>query len=503
MLKRIGLFTTFLLVLLLVGAAWAQDATPEATAAQKQALTYGTPVTGTIDNTVTQQSWTLSVASGDRIMVQVQRTSGNLVPDVMIQDSSGNDVVHSYGADRTYAAATIDDSTLPAAGDYVVIVTRENGDSGTTTGGYTLTVTPLGTAPDNPNNQTVISEIMPDTPISGEITAAHWYDMYTYNALAGDSIDVMAQRTGGTLEPVVDILDSNGNSLRKGYNSGTMADSGEFDLPAPGQYTIVVSRNNDQSGDTVGTYDVTLHLVGSGEGSPNLQGTVGTVTYDQPLDGQISGVQWYQDWTLTATAGDELSLTVTRKDGDLEPEVILLGGSGQELNHAYTDNTGAAANIDHYTLAGPGSYSVRVSRKSGQTGLTSGNYTLMVALDGAGKGSPNMKDATGEVTLGTPVNGEVTNARWADAWTFTSDGKTPVDITVTRTDGTLVPTIEIHDANDQVLTYSNNADTHDSATISNYTPPTAATYRIVVIRQSGQDGYTSGKYTLSVSASAK
>ena len=35
LLKRIGLFTICLLVLLLVGAAWAQDATPEATEAPK------------------------------------------------------------------------------------------------------------------------------------------------------------------------------------------------------------------------------------------------------------------------------------------------------------------------------------------------------------------------------------------------------------------------------------------------------------------------------------
>lgn len=490
-------------MLLLVGAAWAQDATPEATEAQNQPLSYGTPVTGTIDDANPQQTWTLNVASADRISVQVERTSGNLVPDVTVQDSSGSDVAQSYGADQTFAAAVIDDQTLPSDGIYTVLVSRENGDSGTTTGDYTLTVTPLGTAPDNPNNQTVIGEIKADTPIKGEITATHWYDLYTYNAPAGDSIDVTAERTGGTLQPVVEILDSNGNALTSGYNNGVTADTGRYDLPAPGQYTIAVSRNNDQDGDTLGTYNLTLHLIGSGEGSPNLQGAAGTVAYDQALTGKITGAQWYQDWTLTATAGDTITLTVTRTDGDLQPEVILLGGSGQEVNHGYTDNTGAAATINRYTLAGPGTYTVRVSRQSGQTGDTTGGYSLTVALNGAGKGSPTMKDPTGAITLGTPVDGAITNARWADTWTFQADGKSPITIKVARTDGTLVPTIEIHDANDQVLVYSDNADTHDSAIISNYAPPTTATYRIVVIRQNGQDGYTTGKYTLSVSAASQ
>ncbi len=44
------------------------------------------------------------------------------------------------------------------------------------------------------------------------------------------------------------------------------------------------------------------------------------------------------------------------------------------------------------------------------------------------------------------------------------------------------------------------ADTHDIATIESYTLPTTATYQIVVSRDAGPQGYTTGTYNLTVTA---
>ena len=491
-----------LLALLMVSGVFAQDATPEATpeaTSEIVPLSYGTPVTGSIDDTNFQQAWPLSVASGDRVQVTVVRTSGNLIPDVQILDASGSAVAQSYGADRTYATAQIEDSTLAAAGDYTVQVSRNNGETGKTTGGYSLVVTPLGTAPDNPNNLTPLGEVKADTPVTGEITATHWYDLYTYNAQAGDSLQIIAKRTGGTLLPTVTILDANNSALRTGYNSGDIADTGEFDLPGPGAFTVAVSRYNDQDGDTLGTYEMTVHMVGAGEGSPLLQGAAGKVAYDQELDGTITGAQWYQDWSLTTDAGDTLTITVSRKTDDLIPEVIVLGGSGQEVTHGYPDNTYATAQINRYDLAGPGTYTVRVTRRNGQTGDSTGAYVLTVALDGTGKGSPKLSEPAGDITLGTPVDGEITNTKWQNYWTFNADQAGKIDVNVSRTDGTLSPTIQILDANQQQMTSAYPGETRDSAQITRYNLPGPGKYLIVVGRENDQDGYTSGKYTVTVS----
>lgn len=510
--RHFAFFTGFLLALLLtVGGVSAQDATPEATGTAEatseatviQPLSYGTPVTGTIDGKNFTQDWPLSTASADRIQVQVTRTSGNLIPNVQILDASGTAIAQSYGADYTYAAAQIDDFTLPAAGNYTIEVGRENGETGVTKGGYSLAVLPLGTAADNPNNVTVIGEVQADTPVSGEITATHWQHLYTYNAPAADALDVVVERTSGTLMPQVDVLDANGTSLRTGYNNLGSAETGEFELPSAGAYTIAVHRNSDQSGDTLGTYDLTVKLVGAGEGSPLLVGAAGTAVYDQELTGTLTPAQWYQDWSLTTDAGDTLTITLTRAGGDLMPEVVLLGGSGQELSHGYTDNAGASAQIKRYQLAGPGTYTVRATRQNGQTGVTSGAYGLTIALNGTGEGSPRLSEPAGEITPGTAVQGEITNALWQNVWTFNSSAGGSIDVQVTRADGTLIPNVIVRDANGQEMRRGYPSDARDSAEISGFSLPGPGKYQIVVSRDGDQGGYTSGSYTLTVSPAAQ
>ncbi len=502
MTRRLVLFASLVIALLAFSSAWAQDATPEATQ-QSTILSYGTPVTGAIDDTTFTQDWTLNTASADRVQVTVTRSNGNLIPDVQILDATGNAIADSYGADHSYAAAQIDDYTFPNRGEYTVAVSRDGGETGSTSGSYTLTVIPLGTADTNPNNQTMMGELQADTSVEGEITATHWQHLYTYNAQAADIIQVIAKRTSGTLYPVVEIRDANGESMRTGYNDNTTADTGSYELPSAGQYTIAVTRQRDQDGDTLGTYELTLHLVGSGEGSPNLAGAPGEVTYDTALDGTITNVQWYQDWQLKTDAGDTITISVERTSGDLQPEISLIGGSGQELRHGYNDSTGATASIDRYDLAGPGTYTVRVLRTRDASGESSGAYTLTVTLIGSGEGSPKLDEPVGTVTLGTPIKGEITNAMWQNAWTFDAAEAGSIDVTVVRTDGTLVPRLSIRDANNQELRSAYYGDTKDTAVLTGYQLPNAGTYRIVVVRDSDQDGYTSGQYKLTVSTAAQ
>jgi hypothetical protein len=198
-----------------------------------------------------------------------------------------------------------------------------------------------------------------------------------------------------------------------------------------------------------------------------------------------------------------LTVTATRTGGDLLPEVIVLGGSGQELTHGYPDYTYATAQINRYTLAGPGTYTVRVTRQSGQTGDTSGAYALTIALNGTGTGSPKLSQSVGEIALDTPTQGEITNAHWQNVWTFTSADGANINVKVVRDDGTLAPNVEVRDANGQSMTRGYASNAYDSAEINNFRLPGPGKYQIVVTRDSDQSGYTAGKYTLTVSAAAQ
>jgi hypothetical protein len=468
-------------------------------------LAYGSPVASMIDDSNSRHTWLLEVASLDRIMIRVERTSGNLLPELILRDPNGDVVAQSYGVDNTGAGAQIENIGLSRTGIFEVLVQRVDHESGLTAGEYSLEVILLARGEDSPPNSEVIGPVEYNTFVEGRITPEHWLHRYSILAPAADYIQVSTARNAGTLMPEIDIWDTDGNSLRTGYteNTGDYATL-TYELPQAGEYTVIVTRARRYDGETFGTYRLTLDLLGAGEGSPMLDEITGTVEYDMPLIGELGDGQWYQDWVLTTVAGDVITVTAKRPldtaagSGNLRPEVILLGGSGQELRHGYVDNMGAQAIIERYRLEAPGEYFVRVTRERQQTGPTQGSYVLTVALDGSGPGSSNLAGTAGVVDVEAPVNGDISNAQWADMWDFNVDTEQPVDIRVVRTGGTLIPRIDIQDGNGQSLRTAYSNQTRDSAEINQYRFPTTGVYRIVVLRDGEETGYTYGGYQLSV-----
>ncbi|MBI1276617.1 MAG: hypothetical protein GC179_00675 [Anaerolineaceae bacterium] len=508
--RFLTLALVMLFVLSLSSAAFAQDATAEATPETATApvdlnLTYSVTANGEISNSTVSQTWTLTTASADRLNVRVERTGGNLLPDVAILDASDQQLATSYGSDQTGAAAQIDNYTLPNAGTYKVLVQRVGGATGVTQGTYTITVTPRATADNNPNNTVSLGDITAGTPVNGELTGTQWYQRYTFTAAGEDVIRVMGKRTSGTLFPEVEILDSNGTSLSVGYTdytNGDIAQINAFSLPQAGTYTIAMTRAQRFNGETAGTYELNVTLLGAGESNPLLSAPKGDVTYDTALTGDI-GAQWYQDWKLTTTAGDVLTITAVRTSGNLQPEVILLGGSGQEVTHGYTANTGDTATIQRYSLSGPGNYVVRVSRAQGKTGYSNGSYSLMVTLVGSGKDSPTLKESSGAIENTQTQTGNITGAKWSNTWTYQGTKGQVINITVARTSDTLIPHVDIQDSNGQVLTSGYPNDSRDGAEIKNYTLPGTGEFKIVVYRDGNETGYTTGGYSLKVEPPAQ
>lgn len=463
-------------------------------------LTYTAPVEGEITNAAFAEVWTIETASADRLDVRVERTGGNLIPELVILDSNDQQLTSSYGADQTGAAASISNYTLPGGGTFKVLVQRRDGGTGVTTGKYRLTVTPLATADDNPNNTTPVGEITPGTPVTGEITGAHWYQRYTFTANAGDVIRVTARRTSGTLFPEIEVLDVNGTSINtvfNDYRTGEFATSDNIELAGAGTYTIAVTRSNRFNGDSSGGYELNVTLAAAGEDSPLLAQSAGDIAYDTDLSGSITA-RWYEDWTLTTQAGDTITVTTTRKSGNLQPQVILLGGSGQELTRGYTSGTGDSARIERYTLQGAGTYTVRVSRYNDKGGYTTGDYSLRVNLMGSGVDSPALADLSGTLELGTAADEIITNERWRDTWAFTGKKDDRIDIVVRRTEGTLIPRVQLQDSNGQVLTEAWADQSLDIVRIQGASLPSDGDYRIVVLRDGEQNGYTTGSYEVLV-----
>ena len=360
----------------------------------------------------------------------------------------------------------------------------------------------LGLGADHPDSQAIVGVVEFDTPVSGEITPEHWLHIYRLNGGGRGPDRITASRQSGTLLPRVELQDANGQMLGVGNvdELGVTASFGPHELQAGGEYRVLVYRDRGIDGDTVGEYEADGDVAGlrreqhAPGGAAQRPGRLWRV-----LQGAITPARWYEDWQFTALAGDLITITVNRLPGatnTLRPLVVLLGGAGQEQARGNLGSTGATAAIERYKLATPGTYTIRVTRDRGKGGVTSGQYELLVSLAGSGVGSPVLAPVSGAVETRVPAEGEITNERWADTWTYTGQAGDLVDMVATRTDGTLIPRIDILDANRQPLVSAQIAITGDSASIQRYQLPASAEYFVVVSRDRGQDGVTTGAYSL-------
>jgi hypothetical protein len=329
-------------------------------------------------------------------------------------------------------------------------------------------------------------------------------ESWTFNATGKDYVTVEADRKDGTLWPELILIDSSGNPVTRASSTsdGTKSIINHTQLPGPGAYTVVVKRYADQDGATVGKYAMTVSLDSAGADNPALAKPIGAIALGTPVSGALTNAKWMDVYTLDAQSKDHLLITMTTADGNLTPEIILVGANSQELQTARADSTYANATMD-VTLPGPGHYEVHALRDSADNGYTSGKYQLTVTVLGTGEDNPKFKTSTGEVKVGTPATGTLTNDKWQDSYTLNLTSTDPVDIVIKRTSGTLVPTFKILSANNEELNGAGSDDTYAAASINQWTPPGPGAYTIVIARIEGAGGLTSGGYELDVNQGKK
>jgi hypothetical protein len=220
------------------------------------------------------------------------------------------------------------------------------------------------------------------------------------------------------------------------------------------------------------------------------------ITYDTPVDGQITDAAPEEDWTFAAPGKDRIQIVVDRSGGTLVPEVELRDSNNQRIGGASADESYASAETSVIELANAGNYTVAVTRYSGKDGKTTGNYKLTVKLLSSGATGPA---DTQPIAYDKPATGEITTAKWNQIWEFNSTAKDYVTIAVQRTDGSLVPRVNLLDSSGNKLTGGSLDDSYASSTIDHFQLPNAGKYQVQVVRDNDFNGDTTGKYSVTVS----
>ncbi len=361
-------------------------------------ITVGQTVTGQITQTQGAEDYSITLGAGEAITATMRRLDGNLDPYLIILDATGRELVFNDDAAAqvgdSFLNAQIVDFTPPAAGTYTIRATHYGRDSGTSTGRYELSVT-AGAAQTQPVGQGG-GAIEVGQTVTGEITNASFTFDYTISLKRGDVITVTMTRLDGNLDTYLFLLDSTQRELTHNDDAATpVGDTGlnaqipNFTAPADGTYIIRATRFGQQNGSSTGRYELSV-TAGSASGSGGGVTLPGgnALTVGQPVTGQITNAQSAVDYTITLNAGDVITVTMTRLDGDLDAYLFLLDSTQRELTHnddaaTPVGNTGLNAQIPNFTAPAAGTYIIRATRYGQQNGTSTGRYELSVTAGGA------------------------------------------------------------------------------------------------------------------------
>lgn len=395
----------------------------------------GQSYTGTITNDNPKDVYTLEVAQGAQLTINLDATSGSLDTLLILLDANGQRLL-----DNDDRAQGITDSalqtTINVAGTYTIVTSRYGQIIGGTEGNYTLSIntgTPIATnntpVPGAQTTPAITSNLnLPAGSVAVTLTWATDHDLQLLvRDPQGSSIydDVTTVSSGG-------ILGAVGN---QGCNRATGTPTSYIYWPATrqaptGVYEVEVWFQDDCEDLSLNNFELTVSVAGqelfaSGLQSANinnrymmtftinpdtppthgtagffemsqlasggtelatiLAGQVTPIEYDSTITGQIGPEQKYVVYSFEGRAGDRIGILMQRTSGTLDTAVYLIGPNNIQLNFSDDISVGSDtearntnSRITNFVLTTEGTYYIVASHYGLGYGGTIGGFSLSI-----------------------------------------------------------------------------------------------------------------------------
>jgi hypothetical protein len=401
--------------LLIVAMALAFTPTLSRAHAQGGTMAYGDVVTGSITNKNYFEIWQFSGTQGDRVRI-VMTGDGVLDPYVGLIELSSEEVIAEDDDSAGNSNAMIDMS-LPSTGDFAIIATRYDLDTGTSQGQYQLELQG-GTGPTDVNvtNTTTTTVTEPElieagvwyygdmelgATYSAAIAADSYAHVYTVELEAGQEFILGMFADGSNLDPYLIFATEAGDVLVEDDDSGSQVEGGgmydsalSLTVPETATYMIIASRAGLDVGNTTGNYVLIAGYMGQtdtpSEPDPvNNQNTpagveaMGEVMANAPVTGALDNTTFVHLYEFAGTANTQVTITMTSTDG-LDAYLGIMDAEGNIIAED-DDSGGGASGYDaqiSIRLPESGTYVIIATRAGIDEGTSAGSYTLTVS-DGA------------------------------------------------------------------------------------------------------------------------
>lgn len=476
---------SLLLLLLLSPMALAQ---PREITAGDDALAQDGLISGRLDDDHPRDVFTIDGLRGEVIRFELDVTDGDLDPTLSVFDNSGALALHRD--DSASGLGVQQDLTIEQTGRYFVVVARFGYSLGTTAGAYQLRMTRKGVLSEGG------SALRYNDSVIGAISDAKAEVFYTFQAEQGDILTISMVRSSGTLDPYLQVVDSDRFEIASNDDQSRDTRNARIDgliIEKTGAYIIIATRYDDSSGSFVLSIEESAN---SGMGSTRLAPL--PLRYGESRAGTLSHRQYERFYSFEAEAGDLITISMTRgASGDLDSYLILADAAFTPIQE--DDDSGVEfqdALITDYRVPAGGRYHIIATRYDRARGTTSGDYRLSLdILDDPFIEAP--ADAV-SLTYGTSVNGKISGDNEDDLYAFYGRNSEVISISMTRVDGNLDAYLELLNAGQEVLTRNDDTGGSQNSLIDNFSIPATGMYYIRARRYTGTDGdpNTAGSYVL-------
>lgn len=445
-------------------------------------------ISGRLDDANPRDVFSVEGLRGEVIRFELDVTDGDLDPVLSIFDNSGRLALHRD--DSAAGLGARHDLTMEKTGRYFVVVARFGYGLGTTAGGYELRMTRKG----------VLSEagstLRYNDSVIGAISDTKAEVYYTFQAEQGDILTISMVRSSGTLDPYLQVVDSERFEIAKNDDHSRDTRNARIEgliIERGGAYIIVATRYDDSSGSFVLSIE---EAENSGMGVARLAPL--PLRYGESRTGTLSHAQYERFYSFEAAAGDLITISMTRgASGDLDSVLILADAEYAPIQE--DDDSGVEfqdALITDYRIPAAGRYHIIATRYDGARGTTGGEYRL--ALDIVENPLAGLPGDALSLSYGTSVTGKISGDNEEDVYAFYGRRGEVISISMTRVDGNLDTYLELLNAAQEVAARNDDSGGSQNSLIDNFAIPATGMYTIRARRFSGTDGNpdTAGAYVL-------
>jgi hypothetical protein len=345
-------------------------------------LRYGDQIINRINNMQPQLYYSFEAQRGDIVDIRMRRVSGDLDPYLQVVDDKAFVIADNddlLGA-LNPTDAGIESLMITQDGRYVIIASRYGQAAGTSSGNFVLSLQLADNSGLGNTAQAAIPIQLGET-LDDEITAQHPIRYYRFEARANDLISIHMTRLTGGLDSFVVLANAGlvelvSNDDMEGSQNSRIS---EYRIPEDGTYYIIATRFDREAGLSLGRFRLQLEYHGNAFDA--VPEEVSRINYGITVTGHIDDNNPQVLYAFRGEAGDTITTTMNRADGDLNPVVSILDGNFTPLISDDDSGGGQNARIARFTIPQSGTYYLSASRQGEAEGrgITQGSFILVLA----------------------------------------------------------------------------------------------------------------------------